>query len=135
MLSPTKLSAIGYNFIDSPQVEVTMGSGIVQVPNITLSRISALGQEQTDFSILAHALPPTSTIDGVLGLDFLRGHLLTVDFRIGQLSLVLSITAWLTPRRVSIGADVPERASPFWWRETARRSPDSPDRSARYARS
>ena len=87
MLSPTKLSAIGYNFADSPQVKVTMGSGVVQVPAIALSRISALGQERTNFPILAYALPPTSTIDGVLGLDFMRGHLLTVDFRIGQLSL------------------------------------------------
>ena len=88
MLSPTKLSAIGYNFTDSPKVEVTMGSGVVQVPDITLLRISALGQERLDFPVLAHALPPTSTIDGVLGLDFMRGHLLTVDFRIGQLSLL-----------------------------------------------
>ena len=87
MLSPTKLSAIGYNFAGSPQVEVTMGSGVVQVPDITLLRLSALGQERNDFAILAHALPPTSTLDGVLGLDFMRGHLLTVDFRTGQLSL------------------------------------------------
>ena len=87
MLSPVKLAAIGYEFADAPQVEVTMGSGVVQVPNITLSRVEALGQERLDFRVLAHALPPTSTIDGVLGLDFMRGHLLTVDFRIGQLSL------------------------------------------------
>lgn len=87
MLRPSKLASIGYDFADAPKVEVTMGSGVVQVPDITLLRISALGQERLDFPILAHALPPTSTIDGVLGLDFMRGHLLIVDFRIGQLSL------------------------------------------------
>jgi hypothetical protein len=26
-------------------------------------------------------------VDGVLGLDFLRGHVLTIDFRSGQITL------------------------------------------------
>ena len=88
MLRPSKLATIGYDFADAPKVEVTMGNGVVQVPDITLSRISALDQERFNFRVLAHALPPESTIDGVLGLDFMRNHLLTIDFRIGQLSLV-----------------------------------------------
>lgn len=88
MLRPSKLLAIGYDFADAPKVGVTMGSGIVQVPDIALSRVEALGQERLDFRVLAHALPPTSTIDGVLGLDFMRDQLLTVNFRIGQLSLI-----------------------------------------------
>ncbi len=87
MLRLSKLASIGYDFALSPQIEVTMGSGIVQVPEITLSKLNALGQDRFDFPILAHTLPSTSTFDGVLGLDFMRGQLLTVGFRIGQMSL------------------------------------------------
>lgn len=87
MLSPVKLAAIGYDFARSPHVEVAMGNGIVQVPHITLSRLNALGQERRDFPALAHALPAASTVDGVLGLDFLRDQKLTLDFRLGQLTL------------------------------------------------
>jgi hypothetical protein len=50
-------------------------------------RISALGQERSNFPVLAYTLPAEIGVDGMLGLDFLRGFKLTVDFRDGQLSL------------------------------------------------
>jgi hypothetical protein len=37
--------------------------------------------------VLSHALPPTTGIDGLLGLDFLRGSVLTIDFQNGQIDL------------------------------------------------
>ena len=40
-----------------------------------------------NFPVLCHDLPSTVTVDGVLGLDFLRGGRLKVDFRAGLLSL------------------------------------------------
>ena len=49
--------------------------------------MEALGRERRDFPILCHTLPPTTNIDGLIGLDFLRGCLLTVDFRAGVLTL------------------------------------------------
>ena len=63
------------------------GNGIVEVPDLQVSRLVALGQERTGFSVLAHDLSPKTTIDGVLGLDFLRGHVLNIDFRLGKLTL------------------------------------------------
>ena len=39
------------------------------------------------FPLLAKALPPEAGVDGLLGLDFLRGHVLTLDFRTGVLTL------------------------------------------------
>ena len=47
----------------------------------------ALGQERTNFPVLGHTLPPSTSIDGVLGLDFVRGQTLTVDFRTGTSTL------------------------------------------------
>lgn len=36
---------------------------------------------------LCHDLPAEVRVDGLLGLDFLRGRRLTLDFRTGRLSL------------------------------------------------
>jgi hypothetical protein len=38
--------------------------------------------------ILAYSLPAEASASGLLGLDFLRGGVLTIDFRSGQLSFV-----------------------------------------------
>jgi hypothetical protein len=64
----------------SPQVE--------SVSRITLSKIVALGHTRTEFPMLAHTLPPSAGVDGVLGLDFLRGQTLTIDFGNGQINLI-----------------------------------------------
>ena len=69
------------------KVRVTTGSGVEFAPLVTLQRVVALGQERVDLPVLAHTLPPTAGIDGLLGLDFLRGHKLEIDFRQGVLSL------------------------------------------------
>ncbi len=49
--------------------------------------ILALGREFAQLPVLAHTLPPSAGVDGVLGLDFLRGQLLTIDFPNGRLTL------------------------------------------------
>ena len=67
--------------------EITTGSGIESVLEVCLASIYALGKVETDFSILCHTLPPSAGIDGVLGLDFLRGERLIIDFRAGLLTL------------------------------------------------
>ena len=67
--------------------EITTGSGIESVLEVQLNSIHALGKMKTDFSILCHNLPPSATVDGVLGLDFLRGERLVIDFRAGHLVL------------------------------------------------
>lgn len=54
---------------------------------IEISRLIALGQERKAFSVLSHKLPATLSVEGVLGLDFLRGQALTIDFRTGQIEL------------------------------------------------
>lgn len=88
MINTAFLVTLGYDPAASTQrVEVTTGSGVVFVPKVKVLCLSALGQIKTGFSVLCHTLPPSASMDGVLGLDFLRGHHLSVDFRAGKIDL------------------------------------------------
>ena len=79
---------LGYEPAISPnQVEITTASGVEFVPRISLDRIEALEQERSDFPTLSHSLPANAGVDGLLGLDFLRGQRLVVDFRAGLVDL------------------------------------------------
>jgi hypothetical protein len=71
----------------SDRVQMTTGSGVEYVPRIAVDRIEALNQDRINLAVTAHTLPPTATIDGLLGLDFPRGHELNIDFRRGQITL------------------------------------------------
>jgi gag-polyprotein putative aspartyl protease len=82
------LVAIGYDpALAAARVQVTTGSSMEYVPRVVVSRLGALGRERLGFPVLAHTLPPSAGVDGLLGLDFLRGQVLTVDFRAGQIDL------------------------------------------------
>jgi predicted aspartyl protease len=82
------LLALGYDPAATlERTEVTTGSGVEFAPLVSISRILALGRECTDFLVLAHTLPPSAGVDGVLALDFLRGQILTIDFQNGRLTL------------------------------------------------
>lgn len=62
---------LGYDpAIESERRQITTGSGVEFVPRVPLERIEALGQTRQDFPILAHTLPPSARVDGLLGLDF-----------------------------------------------------------------
>ena len=82
------LVAIGYDpALTAERVQITTGSGVEFAPRIVLQRVSALGQERLDFPVLGHTLPPSASVDGLLGLDFFRGLDLAIDFRAGRLRL------------------------------------------------
>ncbi|MCY4436632.1 MAG: retropepsin-like aspartic protease [Chloroflexi bacterium] len=66
---------------------ITTGSGALSVPLLRVAKIEALGKTATNLRILCHSLPSRAAIDGVLGLDFLRGERLVIDFRAGLLAL------------------------------------------------
>lgn len=82
------LVAIGYDPAVAPtRVEMTTGSGIEFTPRLTVAKMTALGHSRTGFPVLGHTLPPSAGVDGLLGLDFFRNRILTVDFREGRISL------------------------------------------------
>ena len=91
LVSSSLLVALGYDPAAGAElVEVTTGSGVESAARITVAEILALEQERRDFPVLAHTLPPSAGVDGVLGLDFLRGHVLMIDLVNGQVTLAES---------------------------------------------
>jgi hypothetical protein len=88
ILCSSFLAMLGYNLAGAArQIPVTMGSGVVLLPRVAVSRLTALGQGRLNFPVLAHTFPPTATIQGILGLDFLRGQAVNIDFRTGLIDL------------------------------------------------
>ena len=88
LVDRTFLEELGYGpSAASEHVQVTTASGVEFVPKMTIAGIEALGHEHTDFPVLCHTLPPSATVDGLLGLDFLRDKRLVLDFRAGLITL------------------------------------------------
>src|SRR5437899_368788 len=89
LINLTTLLSLGFDPDQSTQrIPMTTGSTIEIVPLVVLTRFSALGQHRFGFPVIAHALSASSALDGLLGLDFLRDQVLTIDFRAGQITLV-----------------------------------------------
>lgn len=88
LINASILVAVGYDLALAPErIEMTTGSGVEFAPRIAVSEIRALGQSRQDFPVLGHTLPPSSGVDGLLGLDFMRGQILTIDFQNGVIAL------------------------------------------------
>jgi hypothetical protein len=81
------LAAVGYDLSQAQQVTVTTASGVELVALLPVIRLTALGQDRTAFPVVGLTLPAGIQTDGVLGLDFFRGQVLTIDFRAGQVTL------------------------------------------------
>src|SRR5690349_1462123 len=85
LIDRTMLVTVGYDPAFAPgRIQVTTANGTAVVPEIPVAKLRALGQERAGFRVLCHTLPPGIGIDGLLGLDFLRGQVLTIDFRAGS---------------------------------------------------
>lgn len=69
------------------RIQITTGSGIEFAPRISIDRVRTVGVERLTFPVLCHTLPPSASVDGLLGLDFFRGRRLVLDFRTGTLSV------------------------------------------------
>lgn len=85
LVRPIHLEALGYNAADAlGHVQMTTGSGVESVSRLVVRSLSALGHSRGNMPVLAHNLPPSATVDGLLGLDFFRGGRLELDFRQGM---------------------------------------------------
>lgn len=54
---------------------------------VSVARLSALGVTRLRQDVMFHYLNPSTRVEGVLGLDFFRGHVLTLDFARGRITL------------------------------------------------
>jgi predicted aspartyl protease len=71
-----------------PEIErftLATANGLVEAPLVEIGSLSALGVSRSGFQVAVHPLPDVLDIDGVLGLDFLRNHRLTLDFSAGEI--------------------------------------------------
>ena len=88
VLNTGALESIGYDAgAVTTKVRMSGVTGIAEVPRLHVVRITALGVRRQNFRVLAHTQPPTVAIDGILGLSFLRGLRLVIDFRSGEVEL------------------------------------------------
>jgi predicted aspartyl protease len=88
LISVLLLQAAGYNPAQFPTRQITSTSGGGMANVVPVTKLTALGHDMRNATVLAHNLPPSLGIDGLLGLDFLRHKILSVDFRAGQISLI-----------------------------------------------
>lgn len=88
LLSNQVLRALGLDLSEPERkVRITTGSRAEVGSIMTVDEFESLGSIRKNFQVVCHDLPPRAGVDGVLGLDFLRGHRLTLDLREGFLSL------------------------------------------------
>lgn len=69
------------------RIQVTTGSSVEFVPQVPLQRLECIETERQNFPVLCHTLPPTAMVDGLLGLDYLRGRRLEIDLLKGSVLL------------------------------------------------
>ncbi len=86
---PTKIASdLGYDLSNPKQVVLlTTGSGILPAKIITLRKLTAIGESVKNIDVVCHDLPFGSTIDGVLGLNFLSHFDLNISFSTGTIEL------------------------------------------------
>ena len=88
LVNPALLVAVGYDPALAPdRLQMTTGSGVEFAPLVTIDRLTALGHERSKLPVLGHTLPPSANVDGLLGLDFMRGKVLVIDFASGAITL------------------------------------------------
>jgi aspartyl protease family protein len=87
MINFAPLTTVGYDPSLVPdRVQVTTGTGVEYAPRMAVTRIKAMGRELSNFPVLAHTLPPSASVDSLLGLDFLRNQIVNIDFHKGNIS-------------------------------------------------
>ena len=88
MLNPVVLRAAGYDPASASQkARMTTGSSALPASLLSVTRLRALGKEKRNLLIVVHSLPTSAGVEGVLGLDFLRGTKLEIDFSAGTIDL------------------------------------------------
>ena len=88
LLEESVLISLSYDLAAvTARVPMTTGSTIQAVPKVVLTRLTALGQHRFGFPVLAYTMPAAAAVSGLLGLDFLRDHVLTVNFWAGLITL------------------------------------------------
>lgn len=88
LMNAIPLVFLGYDPTKSTdEAQLATGSTVESAPYVAIDRIEALEQSRRNLRVVCHTLPLGVRIDGLLGLDFLRGTSLLIDFRKGEITL------------------------------------------------
>jgi hypothetical protein len=81
-ITPVALSAAGFDLTRplGPMNVTTASSSAGTGGIFRAARLSALGFDRIDFPVLCYPLPTEAEVDGLLGLDFFVGRILTFNF-------------------------------------------------------
>ena len=73
MIPPEKILAAGYKIPVSRDrmIKIFTASGIEYIPIVNVSALTCLGITVRNIDVACHALPPESSVEGLLGLNFL----------------------------------------------------------------
>ncbi|MCI0703469.1 MAG: retroviral-like aspartic protease family protein [Planctomycetia bacterium] len=95
MIRSHYLTAVGYHITaDTPRRPFRSATGGGRAAMVTVAALVALDRVKTNYPVFVYDPPPTVIIDGLLGLDFFRGFILTLDFARGAISLSLLKRWW-----------------------------------------
>lgn len=82
------LALVGYDPSSlAPSHSLLTANGVVQGAELSLLGLDTLGMHRLNYPILAFNMPGPDDLDGVLGLDFFDGTILTLDFQKGEITL------------------------------------------------
>ena len=62
------------------RISIVTGSRVESAQLMTIPLIKAFGIDITNFKVVAHDLPSSLLVDGLLGINFLKRVKLTIDF-------------------------------------------------------
>lgn len=84
LILPKVLKRAGYS-ISTPRAHIRIASltSVTNVPLYIIDGLSVFGHRAGRLAVLGHTLPVAAHVDGLLGVNFLRGHRLLLDFRDG----------------------------------------------------
>lgn len=88
LIDSATLDAIGYN-VGSRQTLIRLAtvSGYEEAPTMVVDEVRALGTSVPSLRVVVRDLPASVGFYGLLGLDFLRGRHLSINFRRGEIEL------------------------------------------------
>jgi len=66
--------------IHQRNISIVTGSRVENAKLMTIPLIKAFGVDITNFKVVAHDLPSSLLVDGLLGMNFLKRAKLTIDF-------------------------------------------------------
>ena len=79
---------LGYESgISKELMPMVTASGVERAPLITVKSLNVLGVTAHNIKTIVHDLPEKSCVDGLLGLSFLRGFKVCLDFQEGILEI------------------------------------------------